>query len=905
MASSPAILEYKIEISICPPRLGVLELGRSDCKYHQHLLAGKIQNITLDRTSVEIAGATYYMSLSARNKIGWGQRDFVQKSFLVIPRIITPADTMMTPLPVAVGQSSENFNYIHVWKGSTVRTDGRFTVMAKDVDVSEGMPNPILKVQYRVDRELQIENLTYFDESTRVQFDVLADASFFVCFNNEYPCIARIQIGSGLKLMQIYLEIFQYAAPELLNLLPGGGPAAGGTKIKILVRDYFGEKSRHAAGLPSMERSSMVSTLQQDVVQWIPVIRVLCGESDDQTGFAKATLKRLQDGSSKMSAIYELTASIPASPCGAGQVSVDFLTYANDAALCSSGKVPSVGVLCKNLTDLGDGLVIKVPVWHPLTASSMIFEYRSAGIVEVAPASGMINRGNERIEISIELEAIGDSFKDTLVFLDMSIHIPQNPPTQTRIEEVIQQEIDSESLTAFLTSYYYEEASSLLFVECHIIGRKQLNSTQAGTVASIDLKDRLTQVLKDEDPAIDDDDVTIDIKVVHHNLLVVFVTNSSLTYACKIIGEPVDVLLDSVQRTRIKCISPEITKSLAGILSLQVKGMNFYDESGPIVNLGPFTQAWEFLAPPDPYVVPESFLINNEQREPAWVKKRPTTSTLAQPVVSLRVANLVAKYESEFDNILVWFAESASNTQLLESSTTGMITSLSFALDVGGMEAGFYPLVIHVRKGSNILKDSKNQDVILNLTDIEIRDTSIPAIIAGSVVPTQGPPAGGTLVLMAISAASRLFEPETKDFLAFRMQDVYNTSVEAHGNIMAGPLLLSDWDSASSMAYFTFVEKTSNLKFGSSKLVQEYNRAIQVARGAMQGDEEDGSVALLVIQSPEWSGVGPAKANIDSGVGLTAVLEFDFEYWAPDFDVEPVIYASTQDGMASGMMSGI
>ena len=132
--------------------------------------------------------------------------------------------------------------------------------------------------------------------------------------------------------------------------------------------------------------------------------------------------------------------------------------------------------------------------------------------------------------------------------------------------------------------------------------------------------------------------------------------------------------------------------------------------------------------------------------------------------------------------------------------------------------------------------------MILSLPDIEIRDMSIPAIIAGSVAPTQGSPSAGTLVLVAISAADKLLDSTTKSSLILRLQDTNSSGLEKEGTIVAGPLLLSDWISAENEAYFTFVARSGNLKTGSSKLVQEYSRAIQVARSAMEADDEGGAV---------------------------------------------------------------
>jgi len=178
-------------------------------------------------------------------------------------------------------------------------------------------------------------------------------------------------------------------------------------------------------------------------------------------------------------------------------------------------------------------------------------------------------------------------------------------------------------------------------------------------------------------------------------------------------------------------------------------------------------------------------------------------------------------------------------------------------------------------------------------------DKLSPAIIAGSNAPREGPISKGSLVLIGISSASALLNPDLTSSLKFRVQDFDNDNNFAYGTIVAGPLSLADWNSADFPEYDSFVRNTAIFSQGSSKLVKDYQNVIQSAKSF--ADNEDGSVvALLAVRTPNWTGACMVQAVIEYD---GPELRFEFEFWEadPNLEIESVC---AQDGRASGMMTG-
>jgi len=193
----------------------------------------------------------------------------------------------------------------------------------------------------------------------------------------------------------------------------------------------------------------------------------------------------------------------------------------------------------------------------------------------------------------------------------------------------------------------------------------------------------------------------------------------------------------------------------------------------------------------------------------------------------------------------------------------------------------------------------KNERMSTLSHQVENRDKSFPAIIAGSIAPTEGPISKGSLVLLGISSASALLHPDLTSSLKFRVQDFDNDNNFAYGTIVAGPLSLADWKVAESPEYDSFVRNTANFSQGSNKLVKDYQNAIQSAT-SFADSADGGVVALLVLRTPNWMGACMVQAVVEYD---GHELEFDFEFWEadPNLQIESV---HAQNGRASGSMAG-
>jgi len=184
-------------------------------------------------------------------------------------------------------------------------------------------------------------------------------------------------------------------------------------------------------------------------------------------------------------------------------------------------------------------------------------------------------------------------------------------------------------------------------------------------------------------------------------------------------------------------------------------------------------------------------------------------------------------------------------------------------------------------------------------TGVETRYMTFPAIIDGSIAPTEGPISKGSLVLLGILGADVLLNPDLKSSLKFRVQDVDNKDNFAYGTIVAEPLSLADWKTAESPEYISFIRNTANFSQGSSKLVKDYQNVFQSAK-SFADDSGGGVVVLLAVRTPNWTGAGMVQAVVEYD-GYE--LEFGFEYWEaePNPQVESV---RAQNGRASGIITG-
>jgi hypothetical protein len=184
-----------------------------------------------------------------------------------------------------------------------------------------------------------------------------------------------------------------------------------------------GEKTRHGAGLFSMELLHDETTVTPASIplKMTPVVSFECSDCSGSSDVflkcdsAVATSKRMSDGESKDSVLYELTTTAPPSSCAAQAVAVSFFAVGNNR-VCLFGVGPYAQE-CRSYDDDTN----PVPIWAPVIESKARFEYRGAGIVDVTPSSGMINVGNDRSVISIVLESMGTTWEDRVIDLQVTL----------------------------------------------------------------------------------------------------------------------------------------------------------------------------------------------------------------------------------------------------------------------------------------------------------------------------------------------------------------------------------------------------------------------------------------------------------------------------------------------------
>jgi len=201
------------------------------------------------------------------------------------------------------------------------------------------------------------------------------------------------------------------------------------------------------------------------------------------------------------------------------------------------------------------------------------------------------------------------------------------------------------------------------------------------------------------------------------------------------------------------------------------------------------------------------------------------------------------------------------------------------------------PISVH-RRSEQIVKIRKIPTLPHHVKNL---DVLFPAIIAGSIAPTEGPILKGSLVLLGISGASAILDLNIKSSLKFRVQDVDNDNHLAYGTIVAGPLSLAHWKVAESPEYDLFVSNTANLSKGSRKLVKDYQSVIKSTH-SFADNVDGGVVALLAVRTPNWTNACMVKGIVEYA---GHELDFVFEYW--EADRNPQI---AKAGKASGIKEG-
>ena len=221
-----------------------------------------------------------------------------------------------------------------------------------------------------------------------------------------------------------------------------------------------------------------------------------------------------------------------------------------------------------------------------------------------------------------------------------------------------------------------------------------------------------------------------------------------------------------VSLTNIRFEAPQFPRDRSGILILTVNSSSW--ESA-------FSHEWEFMEPLSPKILDDSIKINDEHRDPLWVKKVASSVEVSIRLtrVQVDISNLSPRFDTAFDKLEVWFDGSRNLVSGEDFQTQGTSARLFFDLDAAGLPEGLYNLTIHsihendvkyvlvcwvLTINLDVMSSALGIDDLYmfylsyrlltyfhlllqsaqNMPSLEIRDMSVPALIPGAISPTEG-----------------------------------------------------------------------------------------------------------------------------------------------------------------------
>jgi hypothetical protein len=286
-----------------------------------------------------------------------------------------------------------------------------------------------------------------------------------------------------------------------------------------------------------------------------------------------------------------------------------------------------------------------------------------------------------------------------------------------------------------------------------------------------------------------------------------------------------------------------------------------------------------------------SVVIDGADRYPFWIKSKSVNATGPNTRVSFIIENLSPKFGFVFDQLQVWFDETTHHTTREEFETSLRNTRLSFEFDGQGLTPGQYSLTIHVLNAGIYLET-------VNFTEsIEIRDTSVPAVIDGAVLPTAILNTQRVFVLLGISGARKLLD----DHVSLDFQ-VRHGSREERGQVFGRAVKLSTGQDHN-QNYQKFIAQTGMLDLMSDKLTVQYRDVVKRAESTVEPDEE---IALLLVKTPAASVNGTVRGIVtaETRTGSNLRFEFDLDFFAPPSTAAEVTKARTLEGSAKGLIEG-
>ena len=103
------------------------------------------------------------------------------------------------------------------------------------------------------------------------------------------------------------------------------------------------------------------------------------------------------------------------------------------------------------------------------------------------------------------------------------------------------------------------------------------------------------------------------------------------------------------------------------------------------------------MEPLAPKILDDSIKINDEHRDPLWVKKVASSAEMSIRLtrVQVDISNLSPRFDTAFDKLEVWFDGSRNLVSGEDFQTQGTSVRLFFDLDAAGLPEGLYNLTIH------------------------------------------------------------------------------------------------------------------------------------------------------------------------------------------------------------------
>ena len=325
----------------------------------------------------------------------------------------------------------------------------------------------------------------------------------------------------------------------------------------------------------------------------------------------------------------------------------------------------------------------------------------------------------------------------------------------------------------------------------------------------------------------------------------------NMKYPCSISTSYYDA---ASQTLTIEVTTPELDKSLAGVLQLQFEGCR-----SQVLSFD-----WEYLSPPEPE-------IRHEMDDCVSYLSDSSTTEL----MIIHGTHYCA------------FSVSANGRQqALSSSVRGVTVHLQLTFNPRQMGIGDHTFAVkgRTRLLSGLGECDSSEDFIGDVK-ICIKDFSKPALI--DIAPACVSQKGGTVVLLGVSGASTLID---------------NVCVQLDGktyNPLIGLVPASEWGDVGSAAYADVMRKTSQLSHASEALAVEYSSVISKAT-----DDSVHSAIVVVLKMPGQLNQGNLIGRILKCGQATPAIQFTLNVFGPDPELPVRAIALTGDQIPSGGVDG-